>query len=651
MDDSFVMVDEQRLKELDRILEKYRGGRVRTDTRIKASEEWWKLRNAERESKNTMQGADGGFVSSSGWLHNVIVSKHADAMDAYPEPNILPREAGDRPEAKILSSIIPVILEHNDFEKTYSDVMWQKLKTGTGAYKIVWDSGKLNGLGDIAIERVNLLNLYWEPGVENIQDSKYFFEVSEQDREQLIDAYPQLEGKLKSTVFQPTQFKKDEYDDPATKATVVECYYHRTVNGKKTLQYVKYVGSTVLYSTENDMRVPMKGELDPTTGEMIQLPGMSMAERGLYDHCNYPFVFDTLFPVEGSPCGYGFVDLCKNPQTAIDLLKTAIIKNGMVGALPRYFSNDENNSVNEAEFLDLTNPIVHIKGSMDEYGLRVIDYKPLNGVYLTTADGFINELRETSGNTETATGTTSNGVTAASAIAALQEASGKGSRDATTASYRAFREIVSITIELIRQFYDLPRQFRIVGENGAEDFITYTNTNLQMQSSDEFGLQAARLPVFDIKVETQKRSAYNKLAQNELALQFYQMGFFSPQNVDMALLCLDMMEFDGKDALMQKLSRVGGMFDKLVQYMQLCLEFASMYKPEMVQGIAADIQQTVGALGGQAMSGSNKLMSIGNSMGGIAIGEGTKMQNARANANAASQPSGGKVTARAGASK
>ena len=46
----------------------------------------------------------------SGWLHNVIVSKHADAIEAYPEPNILPREESDRAEAKVLSAIIPCVL-------------------------------------------------------------------------------------------------------------------------------------------------------------------------------------------------------------------------------------------------------------------------------------------------------------------------------------------------------------------------------------------------------------------------------------------------------------------------------------------------------------------------------------------------------------
>lgn len=159
----------EQVKKLTAVLQKYKTGKVRTEHRIIASENWWKLRNDAEEGGDSLTMAKEGFKSASGWLHNVIVSKHADAMEAYPEPNILPREEDDRAEAHILTAIIPCVLEQNQFEKTYSDVAWQKIKSGTGVYKVVWDTGKLNGLGDITISKVNLLNLYWEPGQQSVR--------------------------------------------------------------------------------------------------------------------------------------------------------------------------------------------------------------------------------------------------------------------------------------------------------------------------------------------------------------------------------------------------------------------------------------------------------------------------------------------------
>ena len=131
---------------------------------------------------------------SSGWLFNSIANKHADAMDNYPEPMVLPRAADDQATAQALSSVLPVVLEQADYEQVYSDVWWRKLKQGTGVTGIFWDPAARGGLGDIAVRSVNLLMLYWEPGVQDIQDSPDLFHLSLEDTARLTAQYPQLTG-------------------------------------------------------------------------------------------------------------------------------------------------------------------------------------------------------------------------------------------------------------------------------------------------------------------------------------------------------------------------------------------------------------------------------------------------------------------------
>ena len=635
-----VAIGAEQVKQFMQILQEYKAGKVNTEQRILESERWWKLRNSEVEQKKTNIGENGEYTSVSGWLHNVIVSKHADAMDAYPEPNILPREEGDKGEARMLSAIVPCILEQNHFESTYSDAMWQKIKTGTGVYKIIWDKSKLNGLGDIAVERVNLLNIYWEPGVTDIQKSRYFFHTELWDKDILEQKYPELAGKLKGQSFMSTKFLYDDHVNTENKHTVVDVYYHKYIGGKNTLQYCKFVGDTVIYATENDVERPTQQVADPMTGQpMVVEAGPSVAERGLYDHGMYPYVFDALYPIEGSPCGYGYVDLCRSPQTTIDLLNTSFVKNAQVGAVPRYFSRGEG-AVNEEEFLDLSKPIVHVVGNTDENALRAIQHTSLDGNYINVYDRAVQELRETSGNTETSTGNVSSGVTAASAIAALQEASGKGSKDSTRSAYRAYGRIVEFCIELIRQFYDMPRQFRILGQYGAEQYVSYTNAKLQQQAQGSaFGQdQGFRLPVFDIKVSAQKKNVYTKVTQNELALQFFKIGFFNPQMTDQTLMCLDMMEFDGKDGIMQKVAQNGTMYQKLMQYMQLALVMAQKVDPAAAESIAQDILATTGGGGAPSSGGTAQLMQSDH-IAGNGKKETKGVQNARARSNQASQPS------------
>ena len=631
----------ERLRELTGILQRYKAGKASLERRVLAAEDWWRLRNRRREAREG-HGSPTGFQSESGWLHNVIVSKHADAMEAYPEPVILPREPGDARSARQLSQILPCILERDHFERTWSEAMWQKLKTGTAAYRVRWDPELLGGLGDIRVERVDLLDLFWEPGVGDIQRSRYVFCTHLEDEDLLQERYPQLKGRLRDGAFRATRFVYDDAVDLTGKATVIEAYYKRD----GLLHYVRYVGDTVLESTEEES-LPPAGEGAPvrTLGRMREEPdeetqpssgsdplphpsdalretasatfprwGKAGGGSGLYAHGRYPFVLDPLFPVEGSPCGYGFVDLCRNDQTAIDLLRTALVRNALVGATPRFFARTDG-GVNEEELLDLTRPLVHVTGDLGEESLREMRTAGLPAGSVTVLESTIRELRETSGNTETATGNIHSGVTAASAIAALQEASGKGSRDAIRASWAAFGEIVEMMIELVRQFYDLPRQFRILGEGGTE-YLSWSNAALrpreQFLAGQSLGLTQ---PVFDVKVSAQKRSAWTRLGQNELAMELYRLGLFAPGNERQALGLLELMDFDGRDALMRRLEERSAELQRLRQledYRRLALALARRYRPDLAFGLEGGAgESAIGGLGGPLPGASAEADALG----------------------------------------
>lgn len=533
----------EQIREANNTLQKYKQGKANLEQRIIDNEQWYKLRHWEcmRDKKQQVQ-------PTSAWLFNSLANKHADAMDNFPSPNILPREEGDKGEAEMLSSIIPVILEQNDFEETYDNVQDYRLKSGTGVYGIFWDNEKMNGLGDISILKADLINLFWEPGITDIQRSRHLFHVELADNDLLEQEYPQLRGKLSSSSIDLSKYVYDDTVDTSTKSAVVDWYYKKRQNGRNVLHYCKYVNDVVLFATENDPE---------------------MAERGWYDHGQYPFVFDPLFSMEGTPCGFGYIDVGKDTQAYIDRANQAIMQNMLANAKPRHFIRSDG-SVNEAEYADTTKDFIHVDGSLGQDSILPVQGKPLNNVYIEVLHDKIDELKETTGNRDISTGGTTSGVTAASAIAAMQEAGSKLSRDHNKASYRAFRKVVLMVIELIRQFYDLPRCFRIIGENGTARFVEYSNANLRPQMQGiEMGVDMGyRLPLFDVEITAQKASPYSKMSQNELALQFFGAGFFNPQMSDQALACLEMMDFDRKQGIMQRIAQNGMMYKAAMMMMQ-----------------------------------------------------------------------------------
>ena len=585
--------EEQARRAID-TLQKYRQGKSALEARVIASEDWWRMRSWQRIQKGNPE--DDKWTSA--WLFNVIMGKHADAIAAYPAPAIRPREPDDREEAAKLSSVLPVILEQNDFEEVYSDSQWTKLKQGTLIWHVKWDSSKLNGLGDISVQPVDILSFFWEPGVRDIQKSKNIFLTEMVDNDLLIAKYPELEGKLNSSAQIQQKYNTDDVISFDGKSMVVDWYYKKYQDGRQVLHFAKLVGDTVLQSTENDTEQKFD-TLTMPDGSIVQQPvGRPMAETGLYDDGEYPFVVDALFPVEGSIAGYGYIDIGKSTQEQIDRMNQAIVKNAIMTTTPRWFKRSDG-SVNEQEFADWTKPFVHVDGNLGQDSLVPIQVNMLNSNYIAILQNKIEELKWTTGNTDVNNGATNSGVTAASAIAALQEASGRSSKDSTKSAYRAYARMIRMVIERIRQFYDLPRQFRIVGQRGAEQFVQYSNQGLQPQTLYGANGQpdGLRKPVFDIEVSAQKASEYTSMAQNELALQFFQLGFFNPQMVDQALATLDMMDFDGKDSIVQKIQENADLQQRLVQWQQLALALADRYDPAMGDGLAQQILQE----GGQAV--------------------------------------------------
>ena len=537
------------------ILKKYKQGKAHLESRIIDNEQFWKLRHWQQMEKNGQGGNPADPQPTSGWLVNCILSKHADAMDCYPSPTVLPREPDDRQEAQRLSRILPVILKKNQFKRTYSSAWWYKLKSGCAVYGVFWDGTKLGGLGDISVKRMDLLNLFWEPGVTDIQDSAHFFSTELRDNEKLLAEYPQLEGKLGRGNMTLSRYLYDDTVDTSDKSLVVDWYYHTTVEGRKVLQYCKYVGETVLYATENDTARPTRTQMTGVDEEgrpvLQQVPcGPSMAQRGWYDHGKYPFVFDVLFPEEGTPCGYGYVDLCKSPQKQIDLMNQAILKNTLANATPRFFIRSDG-AVNENEYADWTRPFVHTNGNLGADSIAPIHAGSLDSVYVAILNNKIAEMKETAGNRDVANGGTASGVTAGTAIAALQESSGKLSRNMIDDGYEAFADVVTLCIELIRQFYQLPRQFRLLGAMGTEEFISYDCSGLQPKAMDDGVSVSYRVPEFDLEIGAEQESPYRTAEHNQLALQLFQLGFFREELADQALRCLELMEFKNKDQLVR----------------------------------------------------------------------------------------------------
>ena len=577
-------VDKEKVQKFSQILEEYKDGKKNLDARIKNNQEWWKLRHYGNMSPKTGTAAandesqinDSRPKSVTAWTINSIINKHADYMDNYPEATCLPVEETDMEYATTLSSVIPTIYERCGFEQTYSDASWYKLIAGTSVLGYFWDKNLLNGLGDISIKKCDILNLFWEPGITDIQDSEYFFHTQLMSNQKIRNMFPDNEelNNLSNPTINITTYNYDDTVKTTEHSIVVDVYYHKVnSNGKSVLHYCKYVNDIVLFASENIEQYE---------------------EMGYYKHGKYPFIFDTMFPVEGSPCGFGYIDIVKEVQKDIDELNDDFMHNAKAASRKRYALNNSSN-VNETELADVNQEIVHVEGnSLDDGNFKELVTTPLDGIYMNLYKQRIDEIKEISNNRDVSSGGSVSGVTAASAIAAMQEAGSKTSRDQESSSYRSFKEGCYLIIELIGENYDETRYFRVTGENGQQQFIGFNNAGIKEQVvTDNDGNETSRKPIFDIKVKPQKRSQYSTISQNELMKELWGAGVFNPQMATQATVFVQFLEFEGKDRLLQIISQNGTIYQQLIQYQQIVLAMAQQL--DMLQGTqyAAQVQMAV----------------------------------------------------------
>ncbi len=488
----------------------YKADREPLMARIRDNEAFYR-RSYERLYSNISNT----LSSDTPLIFAAIENCRADAIDNYPGVNIIEREPEGTEVAELLSKVVEAQLEISDFKSVYKENIRNKLKYGTAVYGVFYDGDT----GDIDIRCIDIADVYVDMNIPDIQQSRFLFINAAVENELLCEQYPQFSdlfsGDAQLEGIRDTHTLKD-------RTNITDCYYKKPDG---CVHMMKLCGDVVIAATED----------------------MQGYEGGLYAHKQYPVVFDTLYPCENSPFGFGMIDIGKSTQITINKLDDAICENIMCASKPRYLTK-RNGGINEEEFCDISKCIVHYEGDTDS--IRAIDHSAINEYFLSHREYKKDELKEILANRDFQQGGTNGGVTAASAIETLRQAGEKRSRAIINDTYDSFKKIVFMTIELMRQFFSESRTYRISDPMGQKAFAPFSGDMLYTHSADHRAL------MFDIDVVIQRENPYSRESINKTVLELWGSGVLDPQNREQAIVALKNMQFDGKEQLIADLQSV-----------------------------------------------------------------------------------------------
>lgn len=442
-------------------------------------------------------------------LFSTIESMLADIMDSYPQPVVLAQEEGDDAVAETLSQVVRYILKRRRYRTVFRKKARQALIKGTSVQEVFWDTELYGGLGDVNIRSWDVKHFLFDPKCESFQEGRACFKFGFFTKEFVADRYPFALSMVQPDTYSP-------YGGDGDELMMMEYWYkERDREGVSRVHMAVLCGHALLYDSKRSR------------------------PEGMYAHGKYPFVMESLYPLEGMPAGLSVVDVLKNLQLYADQLDQIILKNALMSGKARMLVS-RSAEVEEDALLDWNREVVRAS-RIDENSLRWMQPAPLNPYVVTHYDRKLDAIKEESGQTMFARGETGKGVTAATSILALQEAGNKRSRLIIEQMYDGFEQLVRMVIDVIGECYDEERYFRIRGE-GSDETVALSSQMLTRDYGEGEGYIE-----FDVSVEVEKQSPYRSVYQNELALQLLAAGVIEREE------CLAMMSFVGKEKAMASL--------------------------------------------------------------------------------------------------
>lgn len=487
-------------------------------------------------------------------ITSCIENIKADLIDEMPEAVIMPDAAGDAPlvTAKVLTKVVEQELDVCDWEGEYVKGTQDFLQDGWCVFEPGHDPLANGGLGGSFIRHVMNKNFMCDPQTPDLQDGRACFvlDVKPWDwlKQHYPDVYPHMEGDDGLGTMKQDQIESTT--DPAQLKAyrVIEMWVKEfDANERATaVHFVRVAGHQVLEDSKIDY------------------------PRGYYEHGRFPFRICRLYPQKGSALGLGICDLFKDTQRYADKLNAILIENALRARNPRLFVQEGLLDVDDVR--DFSREVVEVQGSL-EAAVKWMDTQPLPSYLMTFAQSLQQSIKNEAGSNDQSRGQTAGGVTAASAITALQDMSTKRSRMEARELQRGFKECVRMMIEIMREKDIVPRQI-VVTLGGEARIVPFDSRSLYRE--DGMPIEAL------ISIKTSRQTRFSRMAHNELVLQFVNMF---QQTAD-PLTMMEALEMDDKEQIIDQIRKAqhSGMLALQQENMQLQQQNMQMQQQLQVMG-------------------------------------------------------------------
>jgi hypothetical protein len=308
------------------------------------------------------------------------------------------------------------------------------------------------------------------------------------------------------------------------------------------------------------------------------LAGGALLERAekVYDHGMYPFILDVYTPVDGYPVGDGMIQELVPMMRYINKYARYIDTNLRMSSKARMLIKRDS-GIDKTAMADWSKDIIE-GDRIDNEAMQWLQHPPFTGMVTNQMIQLQTDLKYDSGQNQFQRGETAGGVTAASAISALQEAGSKITRLRTAILNQGFKKIVEQIMWLMSQFYTEDRVRMIAGVDGKPREVSLSAKYLFGRDT-----KGTAPPPYTVQIQIQRRNPLRIQAQNEMFIQAYSMAAQAQQVFPLSVL-FELLNVDGKERIMPVL-RETEVVTQQMQQMAQQIEQMGAENEQLKQGI------------------------------------------------------------------
>ena len=419
----------------------------------------------------------------------------ADQIDNMPEAVMSPEREETMDSAQEMTDVIGFVLHQAGFAGKYQQMMEDAVVAGTGVAQVFWDDDAEDGEGMANVLAWHPEDFFPDPMCENIQDGRACFKVTHTTVGWIEEHYPHAKGFVAGDEYADMQEMR-EAPGGDSRVTLIEFWYRRydALERRHRVHMAQMAGGALLCATETGF-------------------GLEAAfEGGVYAHGKYPFVLYKYRDAWRRPFGTGLIHDYKETQNAINRYCRYIDDNARESSVQRHFIR-RGSGVNADEVADMTRTVIEWDGSDIREVLQTVQAQPLNMQVYQMMQYMADAMKQDCGQNQFARGDGGLGVTAGTAINALQQAGSKIARWHTERFKEAFREMVEMLLWVLSEYMEPGRVIRIVGTDGYQ----VRDRLIELAAAGE--ARAMERPAYTVRVQVVRSNPDQIARDNEFLLQ------------------------------------------------------------------------------------------------------------------------------------